>query len=441
MNTSIEDNYLHHDIIQKIETAAGYLSKIVFEGSCDLHIHTTFSDGSDSSAAIVQKVIENRLKYFAVTDHDTIDGVLDVINVLRKIKSIGMKCPVFIPGIELSVQEDGREIHILGYFPFGGIEKIADFIKMQQKSRQVRNEKLCELLTKTGMPVTIEELQAEGSVVVGRLHAANILMRKGYVGSVKEAFNNYLTKGKPCYVGRKKATAKDAINAISVAGGVAVLAHPFLYGWTSCKNTVSDIFIEKIQNLKECGLKGIEVFHGEASKCQILETKALADTLGMLITAGSDYHGANKYNLKMFNSEKEIFKESEEIIAGAVIEYNEKYLLVKKVMGLSEEKWGFPSISLNHSQFNYKNTLEIALSRILNIRMEAFEYYTTAVCEDENSRKVFIAYKYVIQEDILSDLIKKDPSLALFSLGELSFLKLRTLDGIIVDKLREITFL
>ncbi len=441
MELKLSEKYESLNVYQRIEMSDEYIAKVVREGHCDLHIHTTFSDGADSSAAIVQRVIENRLKCFAVTDHDTIDGVMDVFRVLKKIKSIGMKCPDFIPGIELSVQDGNREVHMLGYFPFGDIEMISDFIKKQQNSRQSRNERMCKLLTEYGMPVSIDELQGEGSVVVGRLHAANIMIRKGYVGSVKEAFDNYLTKGKSCYAGREKATAGEAVEAISIAGGIAVLAHPFLYGWTSCLNTVSDALIEKLIKLKESGLKGVEVFHGEASKCQSLETKGAADTLGLTVTAGSDYHGANKHNLKMFTANIEFYKESEEIIVGGIIEVNGKYLLIKKVLGLSDEKWGFPSISLNDSRHNYKNILEDTLSQIIQTRIEAVDYYTTAIFENENSRKVFISYKCTANEEHIIKITKKDPSISLFTLGELSSVNLRKLDGIIVDKLREITFI
>jgi len=441
LNIKLTEKYKRLNVYEKIGMADEYVSKVVREGCCDLHIHTTFSDGADSSAAIVQRVIENRLKCFAVTDHDTIDGVMDVFRVLKKIKSIGMKCPDFIPGIELSVQEESREVHMLGYFPFGGIEKISDFIKIQQNSRQSRNERMCKLLTENGMPITIEELQGEGSVVVGRLHAANIMIRKGYVGSIKEAFDNYLTKGKPCYAGREKPTAREAVEAISIAGGIAVLAHPFLYGWTSCQHTVSDVLIDKLIKLKECGLKGVEVFHGEASSCQSLETKGAADTLGLTVTAGSDYHGANKHGLKMFTSNIEFYKESEEIIVGGIVEVNDKYLLIKKVLGLSDEKWGFPSISLHDSKHNYKKILEDTLSQIIQTRIEAVDYYSTAVYENENSRKVFISYKCTTNEEHIKKITKKDPSIALFTLGEMSIVNLRKLDGIIVDKLREITLI
>lgn len=510
MSTSfyIPENINELDETQKTLFGAVLIANAVAGGCCDLHIHTHASDGSESAASIVQRVIENNLRCFSVTDHDSIEGVIDVLRVLKKLKGIGMTCPCFIPGIELSIEE-GREIHILGYFPFGGYEKISEFILAQQQSRHNRNIKMCELLTKEGMPVSIEELKAQGTTVVGKLHAAHILMRKGYVGSVKEAFDNWIGYNKPCYAKRIKPTAKDAIKAITDAGGVSVLAHPYLYGWTSGTSSISDVLLSKLQALKNVGLLGVEAFHGEATAAQSLETLGSAVTLGLIPTVGSDYHGLNKPGLRMYSYGNVFSYENEEIVVAAILEVDGKYVVTKgnKKILIDEQqkiaeykndtpdefaqmKWSAitNTTSSNQKPHPFKAdtaTTEIAcnnepiadffkdpqdnwgligtvflrnsaagayekenekplldsIKEELGIDCEIISHYSTMVFQNDSKRTIFISYICKIEKEQHSNCCSDSENIGLFTLGELALMNLKSPDGMVIDKLREISFL
>lgn len=536
MNTifDILEDISEQSEIQKTRYGAQLISNAIKSGCCDLHIHTHASDGSESAASIVQKVIENNLKFFSVTDHDSVEGVADVLRVLKKLKGIGMTCPCFIPGIELSIEE-GREIHILGYFPFGGYEKISEFILAQQQSRHNRNIKMCELLTKEGMPVSIEELKAQGTTVVGKLHAAHILMRKGYVGSVKEAFDNWIGYNKPCYAKRLKPTAKDAIKAITDAGGVPVLAHPYLYDWTSGTHQVSDALLSKLEALKSAGLLGVEAFHGEANSAQSLETLGAAITLDLIPTVGSDYHGLNKPGLRMYSDRNVFSHENEEIVVAAILEINGKYVVTKENKGISTQKQRHIENGINNSSDEYKMTkmedgaedfvlnfntlvtdsnsnkheeelitklketnltkafgsgniekspnehfdrakpisdffkdpqdswgfIGTALMRdvelenhkekensLLNTLKNEFgidtminSHYSTMVFENDAKRTIFISYVCTAEKEQLLNCCSDSCQIGLFTLGELAAMNLKSPDGMVIDKLREISFL
>ena len=120
-------------------------------------------------------------------------------------------------------------------------------------------------------------------------------------GSTKEAFSNWIGYGKPCYAPRVKPTAREAIQCILEAGGIPVVAHPYLYGWTSVTKEVYLVLLQRLSQLKADGMLGVEAFHGEASFAQKIETQACAETLDLICTAGSDYHGDNKPGLSMYD--------------------------------------------------------------------------------------------------------------------------------------------
>lgn len=427
---------------EKTLLGTALIQDVVISGGCDLHIHTHASDGADSSARIVQKAIENKLKCFSVTDHDSIEGVMDVIRILHKLRTIGIICPKFIPGVELSVHDDcednnEKEVHILGYFPFGGIENIESFLVAQRNRRNERNANMCELLVKNGFNVTIDELRAEGGSVVGRLHAANIMVRKGYVGSVKEAFREWLGNGKSCYASRIKPTAKEAIECIMSNGGVSVVAHPYLYGWTSGKNEVSSLLINRLLFLKKQGLCGVESFHGEALTNQKLESFAATKTIGLLTTAGSDYHGDNKKGLKMYDGDMKFINSNEIVHISAIIEIEGKFLAIKKLAGLNEGKWCFPGGRKTGMEDN-ETFLEKTLIAGTGLKIYNIKHYATFFNDINAQKAIYVYYKCECDKNLLEKILSKIESQNLFSLNELSLLPLMTSDAICVDKLREI---
>jgi predicted metal-dependent phosphoesterase TrpH/ADP-ribose pyrophosphatase YjhB (NUDIX family) len=429
----------HLGTAEKTILGTAVIDEAVKRGGCDLHLHTQASDGADSAARVVQKVMENKLYCFSITDHDSIEGVQDVIKILHKLKYIGMLCPRFIPGVELSVQEE-RELHILGYFPFGGYEKMEEFIRTQRKRRNDRNVELCRLLTEHGMPITIDELRAEGGAVVGRLHAANVLTRKGYLGSTKEAFNNWIGDGKPCYASRVKPSAKEAIESILAAGGVPVAAHPYLYEWTSGTKEVSDTLLIRLSQLKSEGLLGVEAFHGEASFAQKIEIEAAAYTLDLICTAGSDYHGDNKPGLSMYNGSHHFFHENDTVYIAAVIEAEGKIFAVRKTSGLNIGKWYLPG-GRKSSGKSGKDCLSEIMKESWGIEATIKEHYTTIVHETVQQRITLITYRCDCPAVVLEEKCRDAGQYGLFSLGTLSGMDLMSPDAGIIDKLREMTFL
>jgi mutator protein MutT len=212
----------------------------------------------------------------------------------------------FVPGIELSIQED-RELHLLGYFPLGGHEALEPFLREQREMRRLRNREMVEALRALGIDVTQEEFEAEGEGVVGRLHAARILVRKHVVGSIREAFDRYLSFGRPGYVERPRPDAVAGCAAIRAAGGVPVLAHPALYGWledlkgnegSDGRDKVPSCLLHRLEDLRDKGLAGVESAHGEAFGRQVKAIEATAHRLGMLTTRGSDFHGAGQNTVR-----------------------------------------------------------------------------------------------------------------------------------------------
>lgn len=424
---------------QKIGMGISLIEETVKRGGCDLHLHTQASDGTENAARIMQKAIENKLLCFSVTDHDSIDGIGDIIRILYKLKSIGMNCPRFIPGIELSVQEE-REIHILGYFPFGGYEKMESFLSIQRERRDARNIEMCRLLTEHGMPISIDELRTEGVKIVGRLHAANVLIRKGLIGSAKEAFNDWLGEDKPCYAPRTRSTAKDAIDWIIGAGGIPVLAHPYLYGWTSGFRLVSPLLLRRLGDLKSYGLLGVEAFHGEATYAQKIESEAAAKTLGLFCTAGSDYHGGNKPEVSMYDGSVRFFRENDFVYIAAILETDNKLMVVRKPVGLNAGKWHLPS-GRKPSDKDAKVFLKEIMQELWGIAVIVKDHYITTVHDDIHQRITLITYICEFNNEKVIEKCKDGENLGFFSFGDLSGMNLLFPDASVIDKLREISFI
>lgn len=352
-----------------IERASDIIRRYVETGGCDLHLHTHFSDGADSVVSLVQKVMANRLKCFAVTDHDSIDAVPEIFSLLDRLGELGFDRPAFIPGIEISAEYDfagqSTEIHILGYFPSGGYEEMSSFVQEQRKKRDERNSEMCRRLTEMGMPVTMEEMKAEGRRSVGRLHAANILMRKGYLSSVKEGFDTLFGYGKPCYVRRDKPGAKEAVRNIKDAGGMAVIAHPYLYKWTGSEpGRVSCILAKAIDDLKHMGIEGVEAFHGEASQEQREETYAVSLALGLLPTAGSDYHGENKSGVRMYDGETHFIEDDTCSESALLLEKEDRYLVCSDIKTDSIERQIHFPLAGSHGEILEKKPQLIVYGRV-----------------------------------------------------------------------------
>ncbi len=260
----------------------------------DLHIHSTASDGTLSPSEILVLAQNLNLKAIAITDHDTIDGSKEAI-------ALGIPPSVqFLTGIEISASPHpsfpcSDSFHILGYSIRLDDPVLNKTLDVLQQSRKNRNPKIIKRLNSLGIDLTLKEVIDEaGECQLGRPHIAQLMLKKGYVKSIIEAFNKYLARGKPAYVDKYRIDCERAIGIILGAGGIPVLAHPFLL---KLKN---DALLEDlILSLKEMGLMGIEVYYSEHSADQTATYADIANRHGLLMTGGSDFHGSIKPEIKM----------------------------------------------------------------------------------------------------------------------------------------------
>ncbi len=249
----------------------------------DLHIHTTASDGTFSPRRVVREAAKKGLHTIAITDHDTVQGIPEAIQAGRD-----MNVEV-IPGVELAVDERGSEVHILGLFIDWENKTLQDTLKNLSVQRVSRMKKIVCKLTQFGMNIKFEEILglAKGGII-GRLHLAHVMKKKGYVESIAEAFNRHIGDRKACYVPRYKLSSEETISLIHRMGGVSIIAHPMLL-------RRDDIIIDLIKK----GLCGIEAFYNHQSKETAEHYEKLAKDYGLLVTGGSDCHGEGKDRILM----------------------------------------------------------------------------------------------------------------------------------------------
>lgn len=254
----------------------------------DLHVHSNKSDGSMRPSELVDLALEKGLSAFALTDHDTTDG-LDEALAYAADKEMEV-----IPGIEFSTEYHGRDIHILGLAIDHNDPAFRRRIQAFVDSRVERNRKMCRNLEKAGIDISYEKLlNAFPGSVITRGHYSRYLLDHGYVQSMPEAFDRYLGDRTPYFVPREKVTPAQAVELVLEAGGLPVLAHPTLYhmGKEALQRLVSE--------LKEAGLVGIEAIYSTCSAGEIREMRQLAGHNHLLISGGSDFHGKTKPGLEM----------------------------------------------------------------------------------------------------------------------------------------------
>ena len=242
----------------------------------DLHLHTTASDGRLAPREIVSMAVRVGLDVIAVTDHDTIDGVVPALNAAQASPSITV-----IPGVEINTDVPRGEVHILGYFIDYTDKKLAATLQKLRDSRRERAQKMIAKLGKLGMKIDwqrVSELVRGGSVC--RPHIAQALFEKGYVGSEKEAFDKYIGHDGPAYVERYKLLPIEVVKLILDAKGLPVLAHP------------ADIAgLDKlVPKLKAVGLVGLEVYYRDYSSEIVAGLAKIAEKYDLITTGGTDYH-------------------------------------------------------------------------------------------------------------------------------------------------------
>lgn len=254
----------------------------------DLHIHSTCSDGTFTPKEIVKMVIAKNLYGFSLTDHDTVDGISEILT---------MDLPnttKFIPGIEISCDALHREIHILGYGIDHKNKELNKTLDNLREKRMKRNLDMIELFQKDGFPVTLEKLQhGDPKTVITRAHFSRVLVEEGICTSREQAFSKYLGEKCKYYVPKPFFDPKDCLKLICDAGGIPVLAHPFLYKFSN-KDTK-----QLICDLKEYGLAGIEVYHSSHHQGQIMKLREWQKEYDLLATGGSDFHGTNKPDIQI----------------------------------------------------------------------------------------------------------------------------------------------
>jgi predicted metal-dependent phosphoesterase TrpH len=242
----------------------------------DLHIHTTASDGSLTPAQVVQEAADAGLGVISIADHDTTSGVSEALEAQKSHDVI------VVPGVEISASHPSGEAHILGYWVDHDDPVFQAFLEKPRSTRTSRIVEMCERLCGLGLEVRPEEVfeEAGGKEAVGRPHLAKVLVAKGYVKEVEEAFRSYLTEGTPAYVKRVKNKTLETIAMIHRCGGISVIAHP---GLVSDPGLVDALIRE--------GAMGIEVLCHEHDIADVERFSEMADRHGLLKTGGSDYHG------------------------------------------------------------------------------------------------------------------------------------------------------
>ena len=249
----------------------------------DLHTHTHFSDGSFSPTALVELAHQQGLDILAITDHDTTDGLTEAMEAAQ-----GLPLEL-VPGIELSTEFQGRETHMLGYFIDLSDPQFQARLERLRATRVDRIQHILERLHALKVEISLAEVEhVAGSGTIGRPHIAQVLIEKGYVKGMKEAFERFLGVRGTAYVRRVVPEAAEIMRWITDAGGIPILAHPYWEGLNADETVLS------CRKLVEQGLRGLEVFYGAFSARQISLNLQLTRQFGLLVTGGSDFHGTFK---------------------------------------------------------------------------------------------------------------------------------------------------
>jgi len=246
----------------------------------DLHSHSTASDGSLSPSELVSYAASKGVTVLALTDHDTLDGLAECGTAC---KNSGI---TFVPGVELNIDWPIGEFHLLGLSLKAVSPSLTALLKDLQESRIERNRKIVETMNNDGIPVSFEALSKHyDTKSLGRPHIADFLVKNKIVKTAQQAFDRFLGKGRPYYVGRQGLDLDEAISAIVDSGGIPVLAHPMsLYvSWGKIEPVLTDLFAR--------GIKGLEAWHPGARVAECMRLEEMGRKLGFFITAGSDFHG------------------------------------------------------------------------------------------------------------------------------------------------------
>lgn len=238
-------------------------------------MHTIHSDGLLSPSELLDVVRSKNLRAFSVTDHDTVEGYLAMRDILTE------GDPELIPGLEMSVSNQGVDLHLLAYYFDPDYSALKDVLVRFRENRNQRARKMVELLNDIGLEISFDQVEkfAMGAVI-GRPHVAETLARNSAVNSYEEAFFKYIGDGKPAFVPKDNPGPAEAIKLVHQAGGVAVIAHPMI-----CQN---DRHIEMMAGMGVDGIEAVHPFHSPSDVRKLME---IARRFRLICTGGSDFHG------------------------------------------------------------------------------------------------------------------------------------------------------
>lgn len=254
----------------------------------DLHVHSNASDGSFTPTQLADLAIESGLRAIALTDHDTVDGVAEIMDYTKD------KPLEVVPGIELSCYYNNREIHILGFYVDYKNPKLSEELNVLKKARVERNLKMLELMQKDGLPVTMEKLlHGNPDSVITRAHFARVLVEEGICRDKEVAFRKYIGIGCKYYLPKPQVTCEKAMSILTKYSKGAFLAHPLIYhlGYAQIE--------ELLVYLKGLGLKGLEAYHSSNNAYESDKLRQIAIKHDLKISGGSDFHGIIKPNIQL----------------------------------------------------------------------------------------------------------------------------------------------
>lgn len=260
----------------------------------DLHTHSNKSDGSFSPTELVDYAVTKKLCAVALTDHDTIDGLDEALFHAEALRQAGKSSVEVVPGIEFSTKQEDKDVHIVGLYIAYDAPEFRTQLQEFVDSRTRRNIKMCHNLQEAGIDITYEKLKERNpGAVITRAHYASYLFEESYVRNRQEAFAKYLGDHTKYFVPREKVTPTQAVELILRIGGVPILAHPPLY------HMGRERLDKLVSSLKDVGLMGIESLYSTYTNQDERDMRYLADKYDLLLSGGSDFHGANKPNLDL----------------------------------------------------------------------------------------------------------------------------------------------
>lgn len=271
-------------------------------GGIDLHIHSTASDGTHTPQEILEMAARAGLQAISITDHDTLDGSRQAFN-----GDIPASL-AFLTGVEISVHAPSPSnisdsLHILGYGVDPNDRKLLEALYKFQKIRSTRVHRIVDRLNALGIALTIEQVMGEaGEGTPGRPHVATAMVNAGYAEHINDAFDRFLGNGRPACVSKERMTCEHAFELIHGAGGIPVLAHPYLI---PCRG--SDGLVLLVEKLCDMGLRGLEVYYPKHTREAVAQYSKLAIKYGLLATGGSDFHGALIPEIKMGCGEGDLY--------------------------------------------------------------------------------------------------------------------------------------